>query len=427
MPDFADFGFGQTMSSDESFRILNGNGFAGDAAFTTDDHPGAQKDPTLKLLFDNKTPNFHAYPEDLTNVQNPGHFVMFQMFKVEGISVLDAALAVKNIASIGANSVGNATANRARRLFSDTKTGFGEFFGGDGNGNDEDGSASAGQIESENFFNFPVNRPENDGIADQRESLTDFNKINSLTNRVNSVSDESLQTKKDLLGKRKTLVDTIALYMPDSLSASYSFNYSEEETLLSSGVRSVVDWMNNPSGRNNSESAVRDVQKYAQSAGIRLGGGAINLLGQDISGQVSSVTRKVLNPHLEFLFKQVNLRNFSYSFNFFPRNEREVETVYEIIKKFKIHAHPIYDDKTVFLTMPSEFEIIFFSSNKENRFMSRVLPCVLTGVEVNYSPNGQAAFFKEVREKGQSPVQIQATLSFSEVGLLHRGHIEAGF
>ena len=53
---------------------------------------------------------------------------------------------------------------------------------------------------------------------------------------------------------------------------------------------------------------------------------------------ISRATGQVLNPNLELLFKNVTLRSFKFTFEFFPRNRREATEVMHIIQCFKAHS-----------------------------------------------------------------------------------------
>lgn len=388
------------MAFGEQFSNItnNNNPFGPDTSSISDRPSTDSSDPTLKALSEDGSENFFVYPEDLSSESNPGHFVLFQAYHVEGIKLSDIAQGIKET---GGEVLDQSLAPGI--LFPNAAETTVEITG------------------------YGTTEPTDDAVlANQDQNNTLSNRLSNQKNASQGL--ESSTQRTNVLGKRRELKDTIALYMPNNLQVAYGFDYSMENTLLASGVRAVVDWMNTPNNTQAGRASVRNIKDFIMETGIRMGTGSLNLFGQDLSGVVSSVTRKVLNPHLEFLFKQVNQRSFSYTFSFFPRNKREVEQVYEIIKKFKIHAHPIYDSKSTFLTMPSEFDIVFYSSNKENKYLNRVLPCVLTGIDVNYTPNGQAAFFKDVdSEKSQSPVQIEMTLNFSETGLLHREHIEQNY
>jgi hypothetical protein len=71
------------------------------------------------------------------------------------------------------------------------------------------------------------------------------------------------------------------------------------------------------------------------------------------------------------------------------------------------------------LIPPSEFDIKFYYSGKENDNIPKIGSCVLKDIQVNYAPQGWSAY--EV--PGQSatlggtgmPVGIEMTLSFQEI------------
>lgn len=393
--------------------MINPNDQYGSPSYPTSGNPdNGYNDPTMDGLYNNgETENFHAYPQELTSQENSGHFIMFQAFKVEGITLDVVVDALRGATEQSVAIVGEVIGNT-----SDLITGV----------DDNDSPTLDTVVES--IFS--------DDLAGSAEvAIADLDRKNSLRNRLNNQGQanngfqrESKDT--DILGMRKELQETIALYMPNNLSATYSMDYSMENDLLATGVRSVLDLARAGKGASAEQiqQTTKDVGEYIANTGVNVGVGSMNLFGQDISGSISSLTRNVRNPHLEFLFKQVSQRAFTYTFNFFPRNATEMETVHNIVQAFKKYAHPVYDSSSTFLQMPSEFEIIFYSGGKENKYLNRILPCVLTNVEVNYTPNGQAAFFEAVdEEKGQSPTQIDLSLSFAEVGLLHRTHVEGGF
>ena len=60
-------------------------------------------------------------------------------------------------------------------------------------------------------------------------------------------------------------------------------------------------------------------------------------------------------------------------------------------------------------------------SAKENSFYNKIATCVLTGCNVNYTPDGVRSF-----EDG-APTQIHMTLSFQETKMLTKQKISDGF
>lgn len=158
-----------------------------------------------------------------------------------------------------------------------------------------------------------------------------------------------------------------------------------------------------------------------------------------IGGAVGAGPGKVTNPRLEKLFKQKDFRNFSFSWEIYPRNQQESEAIRDIIETFRYHAHPARDSDTenkeedkaeVILRVPGEFEIKFLSTNPnsgqsgfvENEFFPKIARCALTSVSVDYTPNSLYSSFVN-----NAPTAMTITLQFSEMGLITREDVSKGF
>ena len=64
------------------------------------------------------------------------------------------------------------------------------------------------------------------------------------------------------------------------------------------------------------------------------------------------------NPFMEVLFTTMGVREFSYAFNFAPRNSDETTEVQQIIQLFRFHMAPeMQRANSRYLTLPSEFDI----------------------------------------------------------------------
>ena len=138
------------------------------------------------------------------------------------------------------------------------------------------------------------------------------------------------------------------------------------------------------------------------------------------TGGISKITGLAPNPRKEQIFKHVNFRNFTFDYQFYPRDAQEAENVLKIIYQFKYHMHPEFKDANNFLYIyPSEFDISYYNNGQENLNVNRHTSCVLTDMVVNYSPNGQFAAF----ENGM-PTQINVTLTFKELATLTKEKIQ---
>jgi hypothetical protein len=157
------------------------------------------------------------------------------------------------------------------------------------------------------------------------------------------------------------------------------------------------------------------------------------------AGSVASARGVVINPRLEKLFKQKEFRTFSFSWEFYPRNKTEVQSIRDIIETFRYHAHPARDEQVVgekesnvqiMLRVPAEFEIRFLSSNPdinqagfvENEYLPKIGRCSLTSISVDYSPNTVFSTFVD-----NSPTSIVLQLNFSEMGVLTRETVDKGY
>ena len=209
-------------------------------------------------------------------------------------------------------------------------------------------------------------------------------------------------------GSRKTkrLKSVIALHTPTALNSRYNVTWSEEETASASMGAELFQakgW------GGNKDSALSSVANVALSKGPN-------------SGMVSAATGLAANPRKEQLFKGVDFRTFAFNYSFAPRNESEAENVLNIIKMFKFHMHPEMKDTTSFLYLyPSEFDIVYYKGSKENLKIHRHTSCALTGLEINYTPNGNFTTFAN-----GMPTQIDVVLQFKELALLDKELIANG-
>jgi hypothetical protein len=176
-------------------------------------------------------------------------------------------------------------------------------------------------------------------------------------------------------------------------------------------------------------SLVGTAKSFIEEAAKKLGGEILQGLtgAEGVVGLVNKAFGQAENPFMEVLFDQMALRNFSYNFTFAPRNAQETADVQTIIKLFRFHMAPeLQGAEARHLTLPSTFDIHYMyqlSKDKavENSFYSKIATCVLTGCDVNYTPQGVKSF------GDGAPTQITMNLSFKETELLTKGLIDKGF
>ena len=211
---------------------------------------------------------------------------------------------------------------------------------------------------------------------------------------------------------QKRLQAAIALYVPNKLNIRYSVDWGEEDTMAFSAFTKGGE----------------ELGRFVSGDGSlpRTGGLASDVLqslaisNAPMGGALSVASGLAANPKKEQAFKNVNFRTFTFEYQFAPRSESEASNVQNIIRAFKYHMHPEYKDSSDFLYVyPSEFDIAYYKGTKENLNIHRHTSCVLTDMDVDYTPNGVFTTF----ENGM-PTQINMTLTFKELMLLTKESIE---
>lgn len=209
---------------------------------------------------------------------------------------------------------------------------------------------------------------------------------------------------------QKRLKQAIALYMPNDLSVKYSMDWSEEETALAAAAFAGADVI---------ERFLTPGKKSGIGQAALTLGTTAALKTPGTGDYLSNVTGLAVNPKKEQIFKGVNYRTFSMTYNFYPRSPSETANINEIIKAFKLHMHPEFKDQFNFLYIyPSEFDIFYYNNGVENPNIHRHTSVILTDMDVNYTPDGQYNSFDD----GMS-THITMTLTFKELALLTKQNI----
>jgi len=228
-----------------------------------------------------------------------------------------------------------------------------------------------------------------------------------------------------LVRTTKLTKDSIAMYIPDSLNYSYTQGF--EETSLGGDLtgkimaagKSAIDEFKTDGLAAGAGSIVKSI---GQTAAASITGA----LGSASGGALfTAATGTVSNPMLEMIYKAPSFRSFQFEFTFYPRDEREALEVQRIIERFRFHQAPeIVKNAGGFLIPPSEFDIKFYYAGSQNPNIPAIADsCVLTQIDVNYTPNGFTAYEVPGENKpslGRTgmPVAITMQLQFKETTFL---------
>jgi hypothetical protein len=157
----------------------------------------------------------------------------------------------------------------------------------------------------------------------------------------------------------------------------------------------------------------------------------------------------IINPKVDVLYSNSNLRRFQFDYFMAPASKEEQAEMQGIIKTLRRLSSPevtvnatsdiqnwaqqnltptmAEQFKTGFwFVPPAEFEIKFrFISNGqqlENPNLPKIARCVLTNVDVNYTQQGEYSTFQD-----GAPTSAQLTLAFEEMRVISQQDVDQGY
>ena len=151
-----------------------------------------------------------------------------------------------------------------------------------------------------------------------------------------------------------------------------------------------------------------------------IAGRAIGALGGNVTANalIARGSGAILNPNLESLFQGVKLRQFPFTFEFFPRNPTEAEQVKMIIRVLKrsMSAKNNKDKgRGVFIKQPDIFQLRYMKGASEHPFLNKFLPMHLTDMKINYAASGTYSTFYD-----GTPSHMSVSCSFQEVNPVYQ-------
>jgi hypothetical protein len=227
----------------------------------------------------------------------------------------------------------------------------------------------------------------------------------------------------------KRIKTAIQLPMPNNLLTNYGAQWSEEDTAMFDMAMRATNALS-PDAlmkllNGDLATTAGNVAGQLGDAATSISLGAQSFLG---AGGVSASTGLAVNPKKEQIFRGMNFRQFNMTYTFYPKSESEAQNVHNIIAELKYHMHPEFKTEGRFTFIyPSEFDITFYTGGKENLWVTRIATCVLTDLNVNYTPQGK--WVGKSSENGFEgyPNIIDVQMTFRELSLMTKETIEKGF
>ena len=246
----------------------------------------------------------------------------------------------------------------------------------------------------------------------------------ALTNATGSNTNVSENGGRVLKHPKHTIFLPIPRQIQDANSVTY--DSSKLDPLEAAGSAIIKQGIENPS-----IGLVQDALK-AIGEGVDLigdntdaiasaiAGRAIGALGGNVTANalIARGSGAILNPNLESLFQGVKLRQFPFTFEFFPRNPTEAEQVKMIIRVLKrsMSAKNNKDKgRGVFIKQPDIFQLRYMKGASEHPFLNKFLPMHLTDMKINYAASGTYSTFYD-----GTPSHMSVSCSFQEVNPVYQ-------
>jgi len=387
--------------------------------------PFAQLQGPLSSLFQNQNPKNLVYPADLGSNPAMGHAVLFEVFDYKtGFGEATTNLLGDVNSKISASSIA--------KTFSGT---------------------TAQNIEAAK--NLGVNAVEVGNNYIKETIANPSAAVNALSGPAGSAARLALAavTAPSYQRQTKNQLATIALYMPDTLNVTYNSNYGEVNLTDSLGAKGFIGSAISDAMKSYDKGGIDEAQKILirEYGTAYLAGKVGNLLGANIGDLLQQAAGLYVNPQTQLLYRGVDLRVFTLEFIFTPKSAQEAQATKDICDSFAFYSLPGLAGAGAgkagqYLTPPQLFGIKFkflgkndvlgsvssvFSSALSNSglgFLTTSSPtntitngntakimtlsdCVLLKVDVDYAPNGWAAY------SDGHPVQTRLMLTFKEMSM----------
>ena len=208
----------------------------------------------------------------------------------------------------------------------------------------------------------------------------------------------------------------IILPRPNDMHEAFGVNYAEPALgpIVGNASDSVIKAIrSNPSDvQGTKATSIGENMVAAGEAGIL---NALKKGGFEKTAALGSMGLGVApNPNLAVLFENIGLRDHNFSYKFAPTSQQELQTLKNIIRQLKTRMLPGMDTSMLF-TFPDVCDIEF-GPTKDNPY--KIKRCVMTALNVNYTPMGSPAFFKT-----GDPVMVEIQMTFKETSPFTRADL----
>jgi len=243
-----------------------------------------------------------------------------------------------------------------------------------------------------------------------------------------------LQSSSESLKNKEIILGTIFLPIPEAITDSNGVTWGDDSlnglaaTALGIGLKTITAESGAEaakaltSGTKEAVGSLLSDDMTIQAINSNFAAMAVNALGgkTNATGILARQTGAILNPNMELLFGGVQLRQFSFSFDFAPRDENESIVIKKIIRAFKksLNAKNSSTGESnssgLFIKSPDVFQLTYKTGAKNHQFLHKFKPMALLNIGVNYTGAGTYATYDNT-----APVHTKIDLTFQELNPIY--------
>ena len=213
---------------------------------------------------------------------------------------------------------------------------------------------------------------------------------------------------------------SVFLPIPSGLTFSDNMQYSSLDlgimgNITSKAVGAAVNQSNLFSGIGAGIGAgvgtiVNQIKSTNAAAALSI---ATKFVGADnLSNAIDFGARQVIAPNTNTAFQNSGVRQFQFSFKMMPTDQKEADTISQIVRLFRQNMYPEAND--LILTYPPVWNIKFFNGHepKENTKLPGIHSCYLIAMSAVYNSSGN------MFHADGHPVETDIQLTFEETRAL---------
>ena len=231
---------------------------------------------------------------------------------------------------------------------------------------------------------------------------------------------------------RKRLDTAIALYMPPTVSVTYTANYTDTEigagAAIGANVLTSGGGAKEVAGILASDETNNEVIDGLKKAALGTVGAVPGFQG---SRELMEMNQGfIMTNRMELAFKGLPKRGFQYTFKMIPKSEQEAEEIRNIVTAFKMNMLPEQESESQGFTgrnlkIPNTFDIKYMYVGRENQYLNKISTCVLESMNVTFGGDRYKTF--DGNADGAPPVETTITLNFKEMELITKERAQEGF